>query len=113
MSSTLTLPAHRVLESSNLDQPGDPEQFADGEEWDERFAAVHDAITDGTRVRLDSNRDDAYLQEVCTTAYTDPETGEARFAVEVWNNDVVGKHDFADKDDATDRHNTWCDDLGL
>jgi hypothetical protein len=112
------LPAHRVLHVSRLDPEGDPAEFFDtivvnqddAEQYltqdeirEQRYEAVTQAICAGKQLRCHSNQADRGLREVCMTKYTDPETSEQRYAVEVWHGLDEGKHDFAAVGPAQDR----------
>lgn len=107
------LPDHRVLcASTALDRHDDPQPyFGDGAE--EPLQAVLDAVHGGRQLRLASNHDDLHLLEVCMTEFTDPATGERRYAVEAWNNHAFAKHDFAFHPDASARYHYYYDELNL
>lgn len=113
-----SLPAHRVLRAARLDPENDPAEFFDtvvvnqddAEQYlaqdeirEQRYDAVTEAICAGKRLRCHSNQADKGLREVCMTKYTDPETREQRYAVEVWHGLDEGKHDFASVGAAQDR----------
>lgn len=113
-----SLPAHRVLKAARLDPEGDPAEFfetavADPDDYEEnlhqdelreqRYQSVAEAICAGKGLRCHSNQADKGLREVCMTKYTDPETREQRYAVEVWHGLDEGKHDFASLGPAQDR----------
>lgn len=114
-----TLPPHRVLEPIRFDPEEDPDEYfaiywspndtpeeslAQEEAVEARYQAVAQAICAGTQVRCNSNEAELGLREVCMTKYTDPETGEARYAVEVWRGPHSGKHDFATRTTADQRY---------
>jgi hypothetical protein len=112
------LPAHRVLLAARLDSENDPAEFFDtadvtqddpelylaqDEIREQRYEAVSQAICAGMQLRCHSNQADRGLREVCMTKYTDPETSEERYAVEVWHGLDEGKHDFANREAARQR----------
>jgi hypothetical protein len=114
-----TLPQHRVLKRSKLDPYGqDPaeyfpvaaspdatpnERLTLEMEAEERCEAIGRAICAGQQLKCRSNQADTGLREACMTMFLDPETGEQRFAVEVWYGSDTGTHDFSTLSAAEDR----------
>jgi hypothetical protein len=123
------LPPHRVLKASKLDPDTDPKWFfsipprpdheheqglADEEANEKRYERFFQAITQGQVLRCHAKAEDAFgaNKEVSLTKYSDPETSEPRYAVEVWNGLDDGKHDFASYETARQRLLYYLDKIG-
>jgi hypothetical protein len=73
--------------------------------------AIMAAVFRGTRLKVRTDGDDyghallgGPLREVCMTEFTDPATGQTRWAVETWAHTRKVTHDYADRAAAEERY---------